>query len=266
MKRKLLSILLTLCLAFSLLPTAALADGEGTQTNDVAQIGGPGYATLQAAIDAAKRGDTIVLKKSISATEIGEKKQLQFVKADMNVTLDLNQNTITAEAGEAIAINAANITLTVKNGTIENFAEGSYSDGVYAYKESNNLTLTFENIVLKSRTQGLAVQGLTSNSNVNIVNSNITSTEGLGIYYPPKSGTLTISDSEITGVTGIVVKGSNLVVNGEKTIISGTGPNVDPETYYTGATDGSSTLTETGDAVYVESGYNDRDISVSISG
>ena len=266
MKRKLLSILLTLCLAFSLLPTAALADGEGTQTNDVAQIGGTGYATLQAAIDAAKSGDTIVLKKSISATEIGEKKQLQFVKADMNVTLDLNQNTITAEAGEAIAINAANITLTVKNGTIENFVEGSYSDGVYAYKESNNLTLTFENIVLKSRTQGLAVQGLTSNSNVNIVNSNITSTEGLGIYYPPKSGTLTISDSEITGVTGIVVKGSNLVVNGEKTIISGTGPNVDPETYYTGATDGSSTLTETGDAVYVESGYNDRDISVSISG
>ena len=266
MKRKLLSILLTLCLAFSLLPTAALADGEGTQTNDVAQIGGTGYATLQAAIDAAKSGDTIVLKKSISATEIGEKKQLQFVKADMNVTLDLNQNTITAEAGEAIAINAANITLTVKNGTIENFAEGSYSDGVYAYNESNKLTLTFENIVLKSRTQGLAVQGLTSNSNVNIVNSNITSTEGLGIYYPPKSGTLTISDSEITGVTGIVVKGSNLVVNGEKTIISGTGPNVDPETYYTGATDGSSTLTETGDAVYVESGYNDRDISVSISG
>ena len=266
MKRKLLSILLTFCLAFSLLPTAALADGEGTQTNDVAQIGGTGYATLQAAIDAAKSGDTIVLKKSISATEIGEKKQLQFVKADMNVTLDLNQNTITAEAGEAIAINAANITLTVKNGTIENFAEGSYSDGVYAYKESNNLTLAFENIVLKSRTQGLAVQGLTSNSNVNIVNSNITSTEGLGIYYPPKSGTLTISDSEITGVTGIVVKGSNLVVNGEKTIISGTGPNVDPETYYTGATDGSSTLTETGDAVYIESGYNDRDISVSISG
>lgn len=184
----------------------------------------------------------------------------------MNVTLDLNQNTITAEAGEAIAINAANITLTVKNGTIENFAEGNYSDGVYAYKESNNLTLTFENIVLKSRTQGLAVQGLTSNSNVNIVNSKITSAEELGIYYPPKSGTLTISDSEITGVTGIVVKGSNLVVKGEKTIISGTGPNVDPETYYTGATDGSSTLTETGDALYIESGYNDRDISVSISG
>ena len=267
MKRRLLSAFLAVMMVLTMAPVAFAAEGDTTATSEsVAEISGTGYATLQAAVNAAKSGDTIVLKKSISTTEIGEKKQLQFVKADMNLTLDLNQNTITAEAGEAIAINAANITLTVKNGTIENFAEGNYSDGVYAYKESNNLTLTFENIVLKSRTQGLAVQGLTSNSNVNIVNSKITSAEELGIYYPPKSGTLTISDSEITGVTGIVVKGSNLVVKGEKTIISGTGPNVDPETYYTGATDGSSTLTETGDALYIESGYNDRDISVSISG
>lgn len=264
MKRRLLSAFLAVMMVLTMAPVAFAADEGGT--TGVAKIGDVEYPTLQAAVDAANNGDTIVLKKSISATEIGEKKQLQFVKADMNVTLDLNQNTITAEAGEAIAINAANITLTVKNGTIENFAEGNYSDGVYAYKESNNLTLTFESIVLKSRTQGLAVQGLTSDSNVNIVNSKITSAEELGIYYPPKSGTLTISDSEITGVTGIVVKGSNLVVKGEKTIISGTGPNVDPETYYTGATDGSSTLTETGDALYIESGYNDRDISVSISG
>lgn len=272
MKRKLLSILLCLAMALSLLPTAALAEGEAAEGSGtpaaeyVAQIGTQGYATLQEAIDAAKSGDTIVLKKSISATEIGEKKQLQFEKEAMNLTLDLNQNTITAEAGEAIAVNAANITLTVKNGTIKNFANGKYSDGVYAYKESNNLTLTFENIVLESRTQGLAVQGLTSNSNVNIVNSKITSTEELGIYYPPKSGTLTITDSEITGVTGIVVKGSNLVVVGDKTVISGTGPNVDPDTYYTGATDGSSSLTETGDALYIESGYNDRDITVAVKG
>lgn len=174
MKRRLLSAFLAVMMVLTMAPVAFAADGDTTATSEsVAEISGTGYATLQAAVNAASSGDTIVLKKSISATEIGEKKQLQFVKADMNLTLDLNQNTITAEAGEAIAINAANITLTVKNGTIENSAEGNYSDGVYAYKESNNLTLTFENIVLKSRTQGLAVQGLTSNSNVNIVNSKI---------------------------------------------------------------------------------------------
>ena len=160
----------------------------------------------------------------------------------------------------------ANITLTIKNGTITNNIPGSYSDGLYAYAKCNDLSLTLDNVTINSRTQGLAVQGLTSNSNVTVKNSVITSTEGLGIYYPPKSGFFTIENSQITGVTGIVVKGSTLNVSGDKTVITGFGPKIDPEEYYTGATDGSSTLTETGDAIYVESGYNDRDISVNISG
>ena len=49
MKRKLLSVLLTFCLAFSLLPTAALA---AEPTDPVAKIGDTTYATLKAAIDA----------------------------------------------------------------------------------------------------------------------------------------------------------------------------------------------------------------------
>lgn len=276
MRRKFLSVVLCVCMMLTMAPfafaeedgTPTISDGGGSgSSNAVAQIErtGTSYDTLQAAIDNAQTGDTITLQKSISANEIGSKKQLQFNKASMSLTLDLNNNVMTAEAGEAISINAANINLTVKNGTIKNFADGNYSDGLYAYKESNNLTLKFENVQLESRTQGLAVQGLTSNSNVTILNSKITSSQELGIYYPPKSGTLTITNSEVTGVTGVVIKGSNLVVNGNQTIISGTGPNIDPETYYTGATDGSSQLTETGDAIYIESGYNDRDISVSIS-
>lgn len=276
MRRKFLSVVLCVCMMLTMAPfafaeeggTPTISDGGGSgSSNAVAQIErtGTSYDTLQAAIDDAQTGDTIALQRSISANEIGSKKQLQFNKASMSLTLDLNNNVMTAEAGEAISINAANINLTVKNGTIKNFADGNYSDGLYAYKESNNLTLKFENVQLESRTQGLAVQGLTSNSNVTILNSKITSSQELGIYYPPKSGTLTITNSEVTGVTGVVIKGSNLVVNGSQTIISGTGPNTDPETYYTGATDGSSQLTETGDAIYIESGYNDRDISVSIS-
>ena len=273
MRRKFLSVVLCVCMMLTMAPFAFAAEGGSSggggsgSNNAVAQIErtGKSYNTLQAAIDDAQRGDTITLQKSISANEIGSKKQLQFNEASMSLTLDLNNNVMTAEAGEAISINAANIDLTVKNGTIKNFAGGNYSDGLYAYKESNNLTLKFENVQLESRTQGLAVQGLTSNSNVTILNSKITSSQELGIYYPPKSGTLTITNSEVTGATGVVIKGSNLVVNGSQTIISGTGPNTDPETYYTGATDGSSQLTETGDAIYIESGYNDRDISVTIS-
>ena len=265
MKKKLCSILLALTMVLTLLPVSALAE-DGAEK--VAKIGDTEYTTLQDAINAA--GDagsetTITLLTNVDLTN-ATIKQLRFIKANSNIVLDLAGNTVTAAAGEAIMLNEANITLTIKNGTITNNIPGSYSDGLYAYAKCNNLSLTLDNVTINSRTQGLAVQGLTSNSNVTVKNSVITSTEELGIYYPPKSGTLSIENSQITGVTGIVVKGSTLNVSGDKTVITGFGPKIDPEEYYTGATDGSSTLTETGDAIYVESGYNDRDISVNISG
>ena len=267
MKKKLCSILLALTMVLTLLPVSALAE-DGAEK--VAKIGDTEYTTLQDAINAA--GDagsetTITLLTNVDLTN-ATIKQLRFTKANSNIVLDLAGNTVTAADGEAIMLNEANITLTIKNGTITNTNNipGSYSDGLYAYAKCNNLSLTLDNVTINSRTQGLAVQGLTSNSNVTVKNSVITSTEELGIYYPPKSGTLSIENSQITGVTGIVVKGSTLNVSGDKTVITGFGPKIDPEEYYTGATDGSSTLTETGDAIYVESGYNDRDISVNISG
>ena len=265
MKKKLCSILLALTMVLTLLPVSALAE-DGAEK--VAKIGDTEYTTLQDAINAA--GDagsetTITLLTNVDLTN-ATIKQLGFTKANSNIVLDLAGNTVTAADGEAIMLNEANITLTIKNGTITNNIPGSYSDGLYAYAKCNNLSLTLDNVTINSRTQGLAVQGLTSNSNVTVKNSVITSTEELGIYYPPKSGTLSIENSQITGVTGIVVKGSTLNVSGDKTVITGFGPKIDPEEYYTGATDGSSTLTETGDAIYVESGYNDRDISVNISG
>ena len=265
MKKKLCSILLALTMVLTLLPVSALAE-DGAEK--VAKIGDTEYTTLQDAINAA--GDagsetTITLLTNVDLTN-ATIKQLRFTKANSNIVLDLAGNTVTAADGEAIMLNEANITLTIKNGTITNNIPVSYSDGLYAYAKCNNLSLTLDNVTINSRTQGLAVQGLTSNSNVTVKNSVITSTEELGIYYPPKSGTLSIENSQITGVTGIVVKGSTLNVSGDKTVITGFGPKIDPEEYYTGATDGSSTLTETGDAIYVESGYNDRDISVNISG
>ncbi len=281
MKRKLCSVLLALCMVLTLLPVSAMAEdgapvGESApaevpaaETEYVAQIGATKYKTLQAAIDAVPTSTptTIDVLADLTPdtlnTVASADRQMAFTKADVNITLNLNNHTVTALGGEAIKINAANVTLTITNGTIENHATGKYSDGLYAYSESNNLNLTLTNVKIHSRTQGLAVQGLTSNSNVTINGGEIISSEELGIYYPPKSGTLTVNDAKIEGKTGIVVKGSNLIVKGDSEII-GVGDKVVPDHYYTGATDGSSSLTETGDAIYVESGYNDRDITVKI--
>lgn len=281
MKRKLCSVLLALCMVLTLLPVSAMAEGgaeagesapaevPAAETEYVAQIGATKYKTLQAAIDAvpASTPTTIDVLADLTPdtlnTVASADWQMAFTKADVNITLNLNNHTVTALGGAAIKINAANVTLTITNGTIENHATDKYSDGLYAYRESNNLNLTLTNVKIHSRTQGLAVQGLTSNSNVTINGGEIISSEELGIYYPPKSGTLTVNDAKIEGKTGIVVKGSNLIVKGDSEII-GVGDKVVPDHYYTGATDGSSSLTETGDAIYVESGYNDRDITVKI--
>ena len=86
MKRKLLSILLTLCLAFSLLPTAALADG-GEASGNVAKIGEQGYATLAEAIAAANDGDTITLLGDVDLAKT-------LIIKDKTITLDLNGKTI----------------------------------------------------------------------------------------------------------------------------------------------------------------------------
>lgn len=281
MKRKLCSVLLALCMVLTLLPVSAMAEGgaeagesapaevPAAETEYVAQIGATKYKTLQAAIDAvhASTPTTIDVLADLTPdtlnTVASADRQMAFTEADVNITLNLNNHTVTALGGEAIKINAANVTLTITNGTIENHATDKYSDGLYAYGKSNNLNLTLTNVKIHSCTQGLAVQGLTSNSNVTINGGEIISSEELGIYYPPKSGTLTVNDAKIEGKTGIVVKGSNLIVKGDSEII-GVGDKVVPDHYYTGATDGSSSLTETGDAIYVESGYNDRDITVKI--
>ena len=256
-----------------------LADAGGDDSNegepetqdgdDVAQIGDTGYPTLQAAIDAIENEGIITLLTDVSDTQISEYKQMRFYDANKTITIDLKGKTITASATEAINIHAPGLTLTIKNGTIINRTEGDYSDGIYAFydssdeqHQSNNLNLTLENIKLDSRTQAIAVQGNTTNSNVTLDNCVVTS-DTLGIYYPPKSGTLSISDTSITAPTGVVIKGSSVEISGN-THISATGKKVDPDDYYHG--DPNSSLTLTGDAIYVESGYNDRDISLKITG
>lgn len=248
-----------LVVLFGFSPKSAWAAGE-----DQARIGDKTYETVQAAINSVEPGSsaTIELLDDVDEGQIEE--QMKFVKPGVNITIDLAGHTYTAHAGEAVHIDAADVTLTLKNGTIINKTEGEYSDGLYAFKNSNNLNLTLDGVTLLSRTQTLAVQGMTSNSNVTIRNSALSSEEELGIYYPPKSGTLTIEGSTITGTTGIVLKGSTLVVKGDSTI-HGTGDNKLPDDYYTG-TIGGAGFNDTGDAVYVESGYNDRPIVVDIQG
>ena len=120
MKRKLLSILLTLCLAFSLLPTAALADEAtgcvgGENCSHQAAIGDTHYSTLVKAVSAAKNGETITLLDNVGLTET-------LIIKDKTITLDLNEKTIS---------NSTDI-----------WNQGTYSWSLISVRDNGNLTIT----------------------------------------------------------------------------------------------------------------------------
>ena len=117
MKRKLLSILLTLCLAFSLLPTAALADGEGTPA--LAEVSAAAGTALPAAVDGVitLENVTYVMSEDTTATI--------KVPNGKNATLDLNGKTLTNKTGEHTIIVENGATLTITgNGIVDNVSHG----------------------------------------------------------------------------------------------------------------------------------------------
>ena len=132
MKRKFLSILLTLAMALTLLPVSAMAEEtpvEAPAETKVAQIGDAKYDTLQAAVDAANDGDTITLLKSGNGNGVS----VPANKFNKGVTVNFNGYTymvggqLVGSAGtgtNAFQLNAGN-KLTFKNGSIVGATEGS---------------------------------------------------------------------------------------------------------------------------------------------
>ena len=183
MKRKLLSILLTFCLAFSLLPTAALADGEGAQTNDVAQIGSTGYESLAAAIEAAKSGNTVKLLRDTK----------ENVTIDKAMTLDLNGHTLnggTEKGKPALTITARTVTIKdsseAQTGTImrEDTAENSGVSSHYVIDIQGNAWVMFESGNVKNNSGNTAGKGA---SLVRVGDDSVDKFPGLNI----KGGTFT---------------------------------------------------------------------------
>lgn len=117
MKRKLLSVLLTLCLAFSLLPTAALADGEGTPA--LAEVSAAAGTALPTAVDGVitLENGTYFMSEDTTATI--------KVPSGKNATLDLNGKTLTNKTGEHTIIVENGATLTITgNGIVDNVSHG----------------------------------------------------------------------------------------------------------------------------------------------
>jgi uncharacterized protein YdeI (BOF family) len=167
MKKQLLITLIALCMAFTLLPTVALADD-----GDVAQIGEKSYASLQEAVDAAEEGQTIKLLKDIVLES-----PVTITSEHNAFTLDLNSkqlygggknsairhsgsNTLTildsSESGRG-RINSATPKL-LENGTI--YLEGGTNEDTVLIIESGSVVSSdLGNAILHKGAGGVVITG-----------------------------------------------------------------------------------------------------------
>ena len=251
--KKLISMFLCFMMTFSFFGGASNVMAD----NVVASIGNNNYESMQEAINQAKDGDEIVQLADIKGSK------LEFAEGNKNITWNMNGHTYESiDRLDVLKILGSDLTLTIKNGTLKSEQLESY--GVYAYEGADNLSLLLDNITFSTPDQTVGVQGLNSNQNVTIQNSDITSVQSTAIYFPPKSGTLTINNSTVTAVNqSLVIKGGNVIIRGDNTRLETTGEAKDYDGPYQG---GSTDFPKTGNAIYVEDGYKDRDIKLTVEG
>ena len=216
MKRKLLSILLTLCLAFSLLPTAALAEGEtGTLQSQIATSG------------------TVTLDKDYTEDIT--------IPSGADVTLDLNGKTL-SNTNNSKATLSVEGTAVVKNGTI------SGGTGYYNIEVKKGGSLTLENVT--------ATAGNTGSSMIdNWGTLTITSGDysgGLNVVKSEEGSILNISGGKFTlsyatnGYTGVILAYGTTTITGGEFIqsLTTTGRWNHPQVVVTGVVEGYPAITK----------------------
>lgn len=142
MKRRLLSAFLAVMMVLTMAPVAFAADDTAVTPENVAEINGTGYATLQAAVNAAKADDTITLLKDITVD--GTDKVTSRTVIDKPITLDLNDKTIKSPDNMGANTNnftalhiSADVTINATTGGIN-----TGTNGAYAIDVMNGATLT----------------------------------------------------------------------------------------------------------------------------
>jgi parallel beta-helix repeat protein len=180
-KRNILALLLAALLAVILLPSATV----GAQTGTL--IVPDQYPTIQAAIDSASAGDTVLVKAgtySLSGT-ILINKPLSLIGENASTTI-IDQN-----GGHSIWVKADNV--TVSGFTIQNYNCGITVGSGYGYPEIDNTALNchIQGNKLLNGNSGICVDG---GIGFSIANNTILNNRECGIYLYP-----TAIDGAVTG-------------------------------------------------------------------
>ena len=215
MKRKFLSILLTLTMALTLLPTAAMAEGE--------------TATLQSQI--ATSG-TVTLDKDYTEDIT--------IPANANITLDLNGETLSnTNSGKATL--SVEGTAVVKNGTI------SGGTGYYNIEVKAGGSLTLEDVTATAGNNG---SSMIDNWGTLTITSG-TYTGGLNVVKSEEGSTLMINGGKFTlnystsGYTGVILNyGTATITDGEFIQNATSGRWNHPQVVATGIVEGYTAITK----------------------
>ena len=137
MKKRVMAMVMALCLALSLMPTAALAEGEGSDEQldtSVARVDGQYYDSLKDAVAAIKTEGTVEL---VADAPLDNR---IMIKPSQDITLDLGTYTVKPSETFNFGINMLfknQGRLTIQgNGTIE--ATGEHFPKIAIEQESND--------------------------------------------------------------------------------------------------------------------------------
>ena len=181
MKRKLLSVLLTLCLAFSLLPTAASAEGPDTN------------------LPAADENGVITLTNDVTITG-----QQWVVDAGETLTLDLNGHTVkiskyTAEKGQVLVKG----TLTVKDsseaGTGKICSDYTGTSGRVIDVTGGTLYIQGGTITTEGMTKNGSAVYVGGSGTVEMIAGTVTGSKANDYVMNVRSGACTITGGKVLG-------------------------------------------------------------------
>lgn len=231
MKKRILTVLLAVCLVFTLGTVALAAE------TPVAQIGDKTYTDLGTAFSVAQEDDIIKLLSDITLTNPVEIRKNETDK--ISFTLNLNGQKISAPG---TVLDIYNSDITIENGTIEttrsdgksgsaiwvnqnvnlNIADNAVVNaagteganfGVAVYYGCNNINVTINGELTGSN--GLTINGqVTKENNVSVAINGKVDVTHTAVYLAGYGDTSVNSSAYIKGNTGIEIRAGELTVNG----------------------------------------------------
>lgn len=217
--KKLLSLMLSVLMCLSLIPSVAFATIAEGETATVAKIGVTEYTDLPSAIKAAGADDTVVLTDNITLSS--------YQSISKKVTLDLNGKTLSSTASKTIKLTSPASDLIVKdsNGQGEICNEFAKSEAYTVSIENANAKFTLESGTIESSPNITTIysEAIDAKGIVNINGGKVivpeASTDGRGIVAHAGSS-VNINNCEIMGGSYAVdlFTGAKAYINGNSFI------------------------------------------------